>query len=50
MKKVVMLFILALAFGNFACADVLELSNSAEFEKLIQQAEVPVIVKFSAYW
>lgn len=49
MKKVIFCFF-ACMLVNFASAELKEISNTADFEKIIQQAEVPVVVKFSAYW
>ncbi|MBI1860075.1 MAG: hypothetical protein HYR96_04040 [Deltaproteobacteria bacterium] len=43
-----------LALGFFFClaamADFKILNNAAEFNSLVQTAEVPVVVQFSAYW
>ncbi|WP_372366890.1 thioredoxin family protein [Candidatus Uabimicrobium sp. HlEnr_7] len=36
--------------SSFVAADLKELANANEFEKAIAEAQVPVIVQFSAYW
>ena len=48
MKKVLLLFVLLTTCMVFA--EVKDLGSTAEFEKVIQNAKVPVVVKFSAYW
>ena len=50
MKKAAMLSIIIMMLMGSAFADLKELSNTAEFEKVIREATVPVVVKFSAYW
>jgi len=51
MKKAAMLSMIAvMIMAGSAFADLKEISNTAEFEKVIREATVPVVVKFSAYW
>jgi hypothetical protein len=52
MKAVICLAILLMTAGT-AFADLKILDNTQQFEEVIQagkKANVPVIVKFSAYW
>lgn len=50
-KTYILLAIICMAlFANTAVAELKELDTAQDFEKLVQEAKVPVIVKFSAYW
>lgn len=50
-KTFVLLAMFCVAFfANTAVAELKVLDTAQDFEKLIAEAKVPVIVKFSAYW
>ena len=48
MKKIIMLF--GLSYAIMSQAAFIELNNGYEFNALIQESQVPVVVQFSAYW
>lgn len=50
MKNLILLAILCIVFASTTIADLKIIDNTADFNKLIQESKVPVIVKFSAYW
>ncbi|WP_372366428.1 hypothetical protein [Candidatus Uabimicrobium sp. HlEnr_7] len=50
-KAFTLIAILCVAFfANTLTAELKVLDNTKDFEKLIKESQVPVIVKFSAYW
>jgi thiol-disulfide isomerase/thioredoxin len=50
-KLSALLCVIVLAFlGVFVQADLKTINSTDEFNKTIQEAQVPVIVQFSAYW
>jgi len=49
MKAVLLIAILLLTAGT-AFADLKVIDNTQQFEQILKEAKVPVIVKFSAYW
>lgn len=51
MSRFLVLFCAVLfVFSGLAFAELKELANAEEFETAIQEAKVPAIVQFSAYW